>query len=71
MTDENKILDELLQDWAMNSDDGLAGGYNTPENIKALENTLVSKGFEKKYAKEFSKKFATDVQKTKTKTNLL
>ena len=70
MTDENKILDELLQDWAMNSDDGLAGGYNTPENIKALEKTLVSKGFEKNYAKEFSKKFANDVQKIKPKTNL-
>jgi hypothetical protein len=70
MADKNKFLEELLQDWAMNSDDGLVGGYSTPENIKALEKTLISKGFEKKYAKEFSRKLAIEFQNSKTKTNL-
>lgn len=43
--DKNKLIDEILAEWAMRSPDGLAGGHDTPENVAVL-NDLV-KEYEK------------------------
>jgi hypothetical protein len=55
--EKSKIIEYVLNEWAMRSPDGLASGHDTPENISILNeilaerdeiNPLASKYFEKK-----------------------
>lgn len=38
--DKDKIIDDILAEWAMRSPDGLAGGHDTPDNIAVLNQIL-------------------------------
>ncbi len=38
--DNDKVIDEILTEWAMRSPDGLAGGHDTPENMAVLDEIL-------------------------------
>ena len=38
--EKSKIIEYVLNEWAMRSPDGLAGGHDTPENIKVLNDIL-------------------------------
>jgi hypothetical protein len=38
--DKNKIIDDILNEWAMRSHDGLVSGHDTPENIEVLNEIL-------------------------------
>ena len=38
--ENDKIIDWILNEWAMRSPDGLVGGHDTPENIKVLNEIL-------------------------------
>jgi hypothetical protein len=38
--DKNKLIDEILAEWAMRSPDGLAGGHDTPENVAVLNELM-------------------------------
>jgi hypothetical protein len=62
MADDNKVMEELLRDWALKSDDGLVGGYNTPSNIKALESVLIERGFPKNQATKMAKSLSDTLQ---------
>lgn len=42
--DNNKIIDNILSEWAMRSDDGLVGGHVTQENIEIFEDILLEYG---------------------------
>ena len=42
--DKDKIIEYIVNEWAMHSHDGLASGYDTPENICVLENILFEYG---------------------------
>jgi hypothetical protein len=42
--DKDKVINEILMEWAMRSPDGLAGGWDTPENRDALEEALYEQG---------------------------
>lgn len=42
--DKDKIINEILAEWAMRSPDGLAGGYSTTENIDAFYDTMTEYG---------------------------
>ena len=42
--DKNKIIDDILNEWAMRSHDGLASGHNTPENSAILRDILAERG---------------------------
>jgi len=39
--DKNKLIDEILTEWAMRSPDGLASGHDTPENMAVLEELVL------------------------------
>jgi hypothetical protein len=39
--DKDKIIDEILAEWAMRSPDGLVGGHDTPENVSTLQSLLL------------------------------
>lgn len=41
--DKDKIINEILTEWAMRSPDGLSGGYDTPENLSVLEEVMLMK----------------------------
>lgn len=41
--DKDKIIDEVLAEWAMRSPDGLVGGHDTPENMAVLNEILAEK----------------------------
>lgn len=43
--DKSKIINDVLNEWAMRSPDGLAGGYSSKENIPVLDEILVEHGF--------------------------
>ena len=38
--EKDKIIEYILNEWAMRSPDGLAGGYSGEENISALYDIL-------------------------------
>lgn len=42
--DKNKIIDDILSEWAMRSHDGLVSGHDTPENIEVLNEILAELG---------------------------
>jgi len=42
--DKNKIINDILNEWAMRSHDGLVGGYSTPENAEIFEDMLLEYG---------------------------
>ena len=42
--DKSKIIDDILNEWAMRSHDGLVGGHNTPQNMEILNEILAEKG---------------------------
>ena len=44
--EKDKIIEHVLNEWAMRSPDGLASGYDTAENIQALNEVLSEKGIE-------------------------
>jgi hypothetical protein len=39
--DKSKIIDYIISEWAMRSPDGLAGGYDTDENLSTLEEIML------------------------------
>jgi hypothetical protein len=41
--DKNKIIDDILNEWAMRSHDGLVSGHDTPENMEVLQEILAEK----------------------------
>lgn len=47
------LLNDILSEWAMKSEDGLAQGYNTTENIQVLRETLASHNITGKLADDF------------------
>ena len=65
--DKNKIIDDILNEWAMRSHDGLVSGHNTPENMAVLHEILTEKELsispeERAAAKEKAKKERTDAR---------
>jgi hypothetical protein len=44
--DKNKIIDDILNEWAMRSHDGLVSGHDTPENMEVLNEILNEYGLE-------------------------
>lgn len=48
--DNSRIIADILNEWALYSEDGLAGGYDTPQNICALETALLEYGIPAKEA---------------------
>ena len=42
--DKNNIIEEILNEWAMHSEDGLVGGHDTPENMAVLNEILEARG---------------------------
>jgi len=42
--DKNKIIDDILNEWAMRSHDGLVSGHDTPENMATLNEILSERG---------------------------
>jgi hypothetical protein len=57
--DKNKIINDILNEWAMRSHDGLVSGHDTPENMIVLNEILSEKGIatpkEKKIGLGFTK----------------
>ena len=41
--DKNKIINDILNEWAMRSHDGLVSGHDTPENMAVLNEILAEK----------------------------
>ena len=41
--DKNKIINDILNEWAMRSHDGLVSGHDTPENMIVLNEILAEK----------------------------
>jgi len=41
--DKNKIINDILNEWAMRSHDGLVSGHDTPENMAVLNEILDEK----------------------------
>lgn len=41
--DKDKILNDILAEWAMRSPDGLVGGHDTPENFDVLEEIMLDR----------------------------
>lgn len=62
--DKNKIIDDILNEWAMRSHDGLASGHDTPENQLVLQEILAEKKIEPLNPKFFDK--TLDKQKKST-----
>jgi len=42
--DKDKVINEILMEWAMRSPDGLVGGHDTPENMAVLNEILSEYG---------------------------
>lgn len=42
--DKNKIIEDILAEWAMRSPDGLVGGYDTADNIQVLNEIMEEYG---------------------------
>ena len=49
--DKNKIIDDILNEWAMRSHDGLVSGHDTPENQLVLQQILSEKQLSSKEKK--------------------
>lgn len=45
--DKNKIINDILNEWAMRSHDGLVSGYSAPENAEIFEDMLLECGLSK------------------------
>ena len=70
--DKNKIIDDILNEWAMRSHDGLVSGHDTPENMAVLQQILSEKKMASPKEKEMAKKMMKPVgigatKKTKIK----
>jgi hypothetical protein len=52
--DKDKIIDSILNEWAMRSPDGLIGGHDTPENMAVL-NEILAERTQITQASEFEK----------------
>lgn len=44
--ENSRIIDDILNEWALRSHDGLASGYSTPKNIKVFAEILSEYGLE-------------------------
>jgi len=44
--DKNKLIEDILMEWAMRSPDGLVGGHDTMENMEVLNEILTEQGLD-------------------------
>jgi hypothetical protein len=65
--DKNKIIDDILNEWAMRSHDGLVSGHSTPENQLVLQEILAEKKTTSPKEKEMAKKMMKPVAMGATK----
>lgn len=65
--DKNKIIDDILNEWAMRSHDGLVSGHDTPENQLVLQEILAEKKTTSPKEKEMAKKMMKPVAMGATK----
>ena len=65
--DKNKIIDDILNEWAMRSHDGLVSGHSTPENQLVLQQILAEKKMASSKEKEMAKKMMKPVAMGATK----
>ena len=62
--DKNKIIDDILNEWAMRSHDGLVSGHDTPENIEVLNEILNEYGMSQEQINEMTSDLFGEAKKS-------